>query len=70
MAEQQATPAVPPAMPDPAAIFQLVSVPPPWLTKEFFQTALQQYEKDKALEVILWVLVKEKGELPDIRDRL
>lgn len=36
---------------DTAALFQLMSVPPPWLTQEYFKAALQTYQKDTSLEV-------------------
>lgn len=40
-----------PAMDNKAAMIEMVSLPPPWLTQDFFKTALQDYQKDKQLEV-------------------
>lgn len=43
--------AAPAAQPDPAGLFALATVPPPFLTQDYFLAALQDYENDKALQV-------------------
>lgn len=42
-----------PAALDQTAPIHFVTMPPPFLTKDFMKNALQEYEKDQSLEVIL-----------------
>lgn len=57
MSQESAVPAAGAAVPDATAVFQIVSVPPPWLTQDYFQTALREFEKDKNLEVKIFLVI-------------
>lgn len=66
MTDQAAAP--PTAVPSQAAMFEMISVPPPWLTQDYFKTVLQDYEKDKALQVMYsivsgWIVSSDVAQL-------